>query len=116
MKKILVVDDDEDILEVVRISLEFYGFDIRTHSTGLNVPEVVHQYQPDLILLNVFLPGKPGMKICKEVKRLNSKIPVILFSAHAEKGKEFAACNANGFIQKPFDIPQFVNTIKSYFI
>ena len=114
MKKILVVDDDEDILEVVRISLQFYGFHVKTHSTGLNVPDVVQQHQPDLILLNLFLPAKSGMKICEEVKRLNSKIPIILFSAHAEKGKEFAACNANGFIQKPFDIPQFVNTIKSY--
>ena len=114
MKKILIVDDDEDILEVVRISLKFYGFDIKTHSTGLNVPNVVRHYQPDLILLNIFLPGKSGMKICKEVKRLNSKIPVILFSAHAEKGEGFAACNASGFIQKPFDIAQFVNTVKSY--
>ena len=114
MKKILVVDNDQDILEVVRISLKFYGFDVKTLSTGLNVPDVVRQYQPDLILLDIFLPDKPGTEICKELKRLNSKTPIILFSAHAGKGKAFSACKANGFIQKPFDIPQFVNTIKSY--
>ena len=114
MKKIFVVDDDEDILEVVRISLEFYGFEVRTDSTGANVPEMVQEYQPNLILLNIFLPGKSGTKICKEIKKVHSKIPVILFSAHAEKGKSFSEYNADGFIQKPFDILQFVNTIKSY--
>ena len=114
MKKILVIDDDKDILEVVRISLQFYGFHVKTHSTGLNVPDVVQQYQPDLILLNIFLPDKPGTEICKELKQLNSKTPIILFSAHAGKGKAFSVCKANGFIQKPFDIPQFVKTIKSY--
>jgi len=114
MKKILVVDDDLDILEVVKIALEFYGLSVKTHSTGLGVPDVVQQYQPHLILLNIFLPGKPGTEICKELKLLNSKMPIILFSAHEEKGKTFAAFNADGFIQKPFDIPQFVNTIKSY--
>ena len=114
MKKILVVDDDEDILEVVKISLKYYGFDIRTHPTGLNVPDVVKQYQPDLILLNIFLPGKPGTEICKELKLSNSNMPIILFSAHSGKGNAFSVFNANGFIQKPFDIPQFVDTIKSY--
>jgi len=114
MKKILVVDDDLDILEVVKIALEFYGFEVKTHSTGLNVPDAVQEHQPDLILLNIFLPGKPGTEICKELKWLNSETPVILFSAHAEKGKAFAAFNADGFIQKPFDIPEFVNTIRSY--
>jgi len=114
MKKILVVDDDQDILEVVKIALEFYGLEVKTHSTGLKVPDVVQEYQPHLILLNIFLPGKPGTEICKELKQSNSKIPIILFSAHAEKGKTFSAFNADGFIQKPFDIPQFVNTIKSY--
>jgi DNA-binding response OmpR family regulator len=114
MKKILVVDDDEDILEVVRISLEFYGFDVSARSTGLNVQDVVQQYQPDLILLNIFLPGKPGTEICKELKRLDSKRPIVLFSANAEKGKKFSEFNADGFIEKPFDILQLVNAIKSF--
>ena len=99
---------------MVRISLEFYGFDVRTHSTSLNVPDAVQQYQPHLILLDIVLPGKSGIEICKELKRVDSKIPLILFSARSEKGKTFAACNADGFIQKPFDILQLVKTIKSF--
>jgi len=115
MKKILVIDDDKDILEVARISLEFYGFDVKTLSTGVDVVDVVQQYHPDLILLDIVLPEKSGMEVCKELRNLNSKIPLILFSALSEKGKDLSACKANGFIKKPFDIPQFVDTIKSYF-
>jgi DNA-binding response OmpR family regulator len=111
MKKILVVDDDKDILEVVRYLLTSHGFDVQTHSTGLNVPDIVMHYHPNLILLDVRLPGKLGTEICKELKQINTHLPIILFSAHAEEGKSFAICDADGFIQKPFDIKELVDTI-----
>ena len=113
-EKILVIDDDEDILEVVRIALRFYHFDVKALTTGKNVAGIVQEYQPDLILLDIILPGKSGIEICKELKSLNSARPLILFSAVAKKGKDLSACNADGFIHKPFDILNFVNTIKSY--
>ena len=111
MKKILVVDDDEAILNVVKLILTSHGFDVQTHSTGLNVPDIVMHYHPNLILLDIRLPGKLGTEVCKELKQIHTNLPIILFSAHAEQGKAFAICDADGFIQKPFDIKNLIDTI-----
>ena len=111
MKKILVVDDDEDILEVVRYILTSHGFDVQTHSTGLDVPDIVMHYQPNLILLDVRLPGKLGTQVCKELKQINSHLPIILFSAHAVMSEVFAISHADAFVEKPFDIKNLIETI-----
>jgi two-component system, OmpR family, response regulator VicR len=111
VKKILVVDDDEDILHIVQHILITHGFDVQTHSTGLNVPDIVMHYHPNLILLDIRLPGKLGTEVCKELKQIHSNLPILLFSAHANKGQAFALCHADGFIQKPFDIKNLIDTI-----
>lgn len=114
MKKILVVDDDEDILIVVKHILTSYGFDVHTHSTGLNVLEVVLDYEPDVILLDIRLPGKLGTEVCKELKQRNCMIPIILFSAHAQQADFLDLFGADGFMKKPFDVKDLVNTVKLY--
>ena len=111
MKKILVVDDDKDILNVVQQILVSHGFDVKTHSTGLNVPDIVMHYHPNLILLDIRLPGKLGTEVCKELKQIHTNLPILLFSAHADQGEAFAICDADGFIQKPFDIKNLIDTI-----
>ena len=110
MKKILVIDDDQNILEAVSLFLTSYGFDVKTHSNGFNVPDIVLHYHPNLLLLDIRLPGKLGTEICKELKQLNSKLPIILFSANSEKVSAMAS-QANDFIEKPFDIKDLMNTI-----
>jgi DNA-binding response OmpR family regulator len=112
MKKILVVDDDPDILEVVNTILTTNGFSVITNSTGFNVPEIVSYYHPDLVLLDVRLPGKPGTEICKDLKLTSSHPPVILFSAHATMEESYGACHADAFIKKPFSIDNLIGTIK----
>src|SRR5258706_7157112 len=112
MKKILVVDDDASILEIVSIILTSYGFEVKTHPTGFNVPDIVLYYHPNLILLDISLPGKLGTEICKELKQLNSKLPIILFSAHWGKRKDvISISDADDFIEKPFDVRDLINTI-----
>ena len=111
MKKILVVDDDKDILDVVEHILVSHGFDVQTHSTGLNVPDIVMHYHPNLILLDIRLPGKLGTEVCKELKQIHTNLPILLFSAHADQGEAFAICDADGFIQKPFDTKNLIDTI-----
>ena len=108
---IIIIDDDADILEGVRYFLTLKGFEVKTHSTGFNVPDTVLHYHPDLILLDVCLPGKLGTEICKELKQLDSKVPIILFSANADMGDAIAISSANDFIEKPFDIKNLVDTI-----
>jgi len=110
MKKILVVDDDEDILEIVKYILISHGFDVYTHSTSFNVSEVVMYYHPNLILLDISLRGKSGTQICKELKQINT-IPIILVSAYADQAEALAECHADAFIEKPFGINSLVNAI-----
>jgi len=111
MKKILIVDDDKDILHVVQFLLTSRGFDVQTHSTGLNVPDIVMHYHPNLILLDILLPGKLGTEVCKELKQIYASLPILFFSAHADQGQALALCDADGFIQKPFDIKNLIDTI-----
>ena len=114
MKKVLLIDDDQNILEVVKFILTSNGFEVHTHSTGLNVPEVVSDYQPDLIILDIRLPGKSGTEICKELKEVHSDIPIILFSAHAQQANFLELFGADAFMSKPFDVMNLVNTVKLY--
>ena len=113
MKKVLVVDDDLDILEVVEYFLVSNGFKVQTHSTGLMVNEVVNHYKPDLILLDILLPGKMGTQVCNELKQLHD-IPVILFSAHADILGSLSTSDADAFIEKPFEVKKLLTTIRSY--
>lgn len=111
MKKILIIDDDEDILEAVSLILANAGFDVATHNTGLGVPAKVVQCNPDAILLDITLPGKPGTEVCKELSK-TSDTPIIFFSANADKGKVLKECDAYDFISKPFDIHHLVQVLR----
>lgn len=113
MKKILLVDNDQDILEMVDNLLTAHGFKVQTHSTGLNVSEVVNTCKPNLILLNTDLPGKSGMEICKELKQSLS-IPIILSSGYSYHKKAIVESDADGFIRKPFETNHLINTISSH--
>ena len=110
MKKILLVDDDEDILDAVKSILTLNGFDVQTHSSNSNVSEIVKWNYPNLILLDIRFFGKLGTEICKELKEIYD-IPIILLSADTKHGNKFEQFNADAFIQKPFDIKQLVDTI-----
>ena len=102
------------MLDLVEYILTTRGFDVHTHSTGLNVPEIVTSYDPNLVLLDIRLPGKSGTDICRDLKTIHSNLPIILFSAHALREGEVNQCNADGFIKKPFDIKNLIATIKLF--
>jgi DNA-binding response OmpR family regulator len=113
MKKILLVDDDEDILDIIESILKLNGFDVQTHSSNVDVSEIVKWNYPNLILLDIRFFGKLGTEICKELKQTYD-IPVILISADTKRGNEFELCKADAFIQKPFKIKHLVDTINLY--
>lgn len=110
LKKILVIDDDADILDLVKYVLLKAGFDVYTHDTGIGVNEKVTACKPNAILLDIMLPGKTGTEVYKELRKTHTT-PIIFFSAHADKQKILKECAADAFIQKPFDINQLVHTI-----
>ena len=112
MKKILVVDDDKSILEVVELILSSSGYDVKTYTTGYDVLSVVDIYDPDLVLLDINLPYKTGTEICNELKAISNHPPIILFSA--EPIRSFYECDADDFIQKPFEVKHLIAVINSH--
>ena len=115
MKKILVVDDDVDILNVVQLVLDVNGFEVLATPNWQQINTHIDAFKPDLILLDVSLGTQDGRNICKQLKSNNNTkhIPVILFSANHNIDKSVAECLADNFISKPFDINDLVEGINS---
>ena len=116
-KRVLVVDDSEAILEVVKMTLEMAGYEVATSLTGECFQQMENDL-PDLILLDILLSGEDGRAICERLKG-NEKtrhIPVILLSAHAGLQKSAAECGANDFLAKPFRITDLRNIVKKYLL
>jgi CheY-like chemotaxis protein len=105
-KRILIVDDEPHILEVIRVSLEDFGFDLMEVSDGENVTQTVLDARPDLILLDVMMPGKDGYTICRELKSdpQSAAIPIILLTAKSrpEEVEQGLSSGANAYVSKPF--------------
>lgn len=113
MKKILVIDDDADILDVVRETLLYERFEVQTVNNSKNVMAVADKFQPDLILLDYRLRDGDGGDICCALKKhkLFSHIPVVLFSAYVNAENELAAFGSDAVITKPFDLEDLIDTI-----
>ena len=116
MKKILVADDDLDILTMVKMTLGMQGFSVDAISNWKEIDERVKQFNPDLILLDVSLGGADGRDICKRLKQEQDTkhIPVILFSANVEMGESIQECRAEAFIAKPYELSHFLTTIRTH--
>mgnify|MGYP001079508295 CR=1 FL=1 len=117
MRKILAVDDDNDILDIIRIILEDEGYEVATLTNGKNIIDSVMSIRPDLILLDVMLSGMDGRELCKSIKAnltLNP-IPIIMISAsHNLHNFNALPGPPNGFIPKPFDIDSFVHVVNKH--
>ena len=105
MKRILVLDDNADILDVVRIFLETNGYEVLTISRADDILNDVVNYSPQIILLDVYLRGSNGVEICNQLKSnsLTRHIPIMMFSAGANDYLILRKCAADDFIEKPFD-------------
>ena len=115
-KKILAVDDDNDILDVIRIILEEEGYEVVTLANGKHVFDVVKESSPDLILLDVMLGGLDGRDICRALKEDESfkKIPVVMISASHNLNNLLLMPGApDNFLAKPFDIDHLLEMVKA---
>lgn len=115
MSRILVVDDDIDILSVMKILLSMKGFDVEVTAKGENTFPKIDSFKPNLILLDVLISGYDGRIICKQLKahKETRHIPVIMFSAHPSAGASIANYGADDFIAKPFDVANLIKKINA---
>jgi len=105
-KKILAVDDEEDILELIRYNLEKEGFDVQCASTGEDALVEAKSQHPDLILLDLMLPGLDGFQVCQALKGESKtrEIPIIMLTAKGEESDVVAGLElgADDYMTKPF--------------
>ena len=112
--KILVIDDDANICEMVRLYLENEGYEVKTAADGAEGISDFKIYEPDLVLLDIMLPKKDGYQVCREIREVSSK-PVIMVTA---KGDVFdkvlgLEMGADDFVVKPYDMKELSARIKA---
>ena len=115
MQKILVVDDDKDLLEMVEMTLSMLGYHIITLAKGSGFINIVESLKPDIILLDIFLGDSDGRILCYNLKLQPAyeNIPVILYSAGYVPFSTITYSKADEFMVKPFEIKQLVEKIKT---
>ena len=114
MKKILIVDDNEDILKVVNVVLGLNKFSVMATTKWQDINGLIRTFCPDLILLHILLDGADGREICEKLKKEDAtkNIPVILFSAHLNFINDTEGCEASGLLAEPFDVPFLMETVR----
>jgi DNA-binding response OmpR family regulator len=117
-KKILIVDDEVDLVETVRFPLEMEGFNVLVSYNGEDALNQARKEKPDLILLDLMLPKLDGYKVCRLLKfdERYKNIPILMLTAKTqEKDKALGMeTGANEYITKPFDLDKLVEKVKTY--
>jgi DNA-binding response OmpR family regulator len=115
MQRILAVDDNADILEVLQMVLEDSDYEVETLSDGSLLLDKIREHRPDLILLDIMLGNLDGRELCKTIKlrKDTHSIPIILISAGYNSSDIFNPNGADDFLAKPFDISELLGKIQT---
>ena len=113
-QKILIVDDDNNIAELISLYLTKECFDTRIVNDGESVLPAIDSFSPNLILLDIMLPGMDGYQVCREV-RAKYSVPIIMLSAKGEVFDKVLGLElgADDYIEKPFDSKELVARVKA---
>ena len=113
-QKILIVDDDENIANLISLYLTKECYETRIEHDGLSALDAFKEYAPILILLDIMLPGLDGYEVCREIRR-ESKVPIIMLSAKTEVFDKVLGLElgADDYIIKPFDSKELVARVKA---
>ena len=113
-KKVLLVDDDERLLKLLREYLEDYGFQVLTLADGLSVLKSIRTEHPDIIILDIMLPEKDGLEVLKEI-RMEFSLPVIMLTAKGEDADRIVGLElgADDYLPKPFNPRELLARIKA---
>lgn len=112
--KILVVDNDSTISDLLKIYFTNEGYDVKTAADGMEGLAYFKMFEPDLVLLDVMLPQKDGWQVCREIREMSSK-PIIIISAKGEVFDKVLGLElgADDYLVKPFDIKELSARVKA---
>ena len=113
-QKILIVDDDSNISELISLYLKKECYDTEIVDDGVKALQSFHSYKPNLILLDIMLPGIDGYEVCREIRK-TSQVPIIMLSAKGETFDKVLGLElgADDYIIKPFDSKELVARVKA---
>ena len=118
MSKIMVVDDEQDLREMISLIMEKEGYEIEEAKDGSDFLNKIDEFQPDLVTLDVMMPGLTTKDILEQLKEKQTKPKIILLSvvqfSEEEKNKIFAMGNIVDYITKPFDLSEFIETVEKH--
>ena len=112
--KILVIDDDANICDLLKIYFENEGYEIKLANDGVEGLNYFKMYEPDLVLLDIMLPKKDGWQVCREIREMSTK-PIIMITAKGEVFDKVLGLElgADDFVVKPFDMKELSARVKS---
>ena len=112
--KILVVDDDSNISELLKVYFTNEGYEVKTASDGVEGISFFKMYEPDIVLLDIMLPKKDGWQVCREIREMSSK-PIIMITAKGEVFDKVLGLElgADDFLVKPFDMKELSARVKA---
>jgi two-component system response regulator (stage 0 sporulation protein F) len=111
---VLIVDDDPDIREMTRCVLEDEGYGVATASNGTEALAHITEHQPALVLLDIRMPGVSGFEVQERLHELGLSVTVVFMSAEPQLASRVRQYHAAGFLQKPFDLSQFLDVVERF--
>jgi len=115
VKRILVLDDNQDILDIVHETLTYENFEVKSTGASENVMPLVEQFEPDLVILDFRVAGQNGGELCRSIKAHPKfgNVPVIIFSAYINHEADLYAYGCDAIINKPFDLSELVEKVNN---
>ncbi len=115
MKTILVIEDDVSILRGLKDNLKFEGYEVLTAADGQEGIVLALEKSPDLVLLDIMLPGSSGYDICRKVKEQKPDLPIIMLTARSKEVDKIAGLDlgADDYVTKPFSTPELLARIRA---
>ena len=112
---ILVIDDDEKITSMLRRGLAFEGYRVRTARSGVEGLDAVRQEEPDLVVLDIMMPGLDGWEVCRRLREAGSRVPVLMLTAKDEVGDRVRGLDtgADDYLVKPFALEELLARIRA---
>ncbi len=112
MKRILVVDDEESIRLLYKEELEEEGFIVEVAKDGLEAIEQLPQFKPDLITLDIKMPGLNGIETLKRIRETERQLPIVMCSAYGEYKQDLTTWASDAYVVKCADLTELKNTIR----
>lgn len=112
--RLLVVDDDQNILEIMQVALTDEGYDVDVAADGEEALQALQASAPDLLVLDVMLPGRDGFELCREIRK-SSNIPIVLLTAKTDTIDVVVGLEsgADDYVTKPFEMRELVARLRS---